>query len=89
MARLMSVTIVLGKDNDGLWVESFSLGNGFSGTKIDCKDETIYTTENKTFGVLLDVRRYEYWLNEDHYNDGCKYGWDRTSVESAFKALVK
>ena len=89
MARLMSVTLVMGKDCDGLWVESFSLGNGFNGSKIECKDGTIYTVEDKTFGVLSDIRRYDYWLDETHYNDGCKYGWGKKSVEAAFKSLVK
>ena len=60
MARLMSVTIVMGKDHDGLWVESFDLGNKFFGSKIDCKDGAIYVVENKTFGVLSDVRRFDY-----------------------------
>ena len=89
MARLMSVSLVLGKDKDGLWVESFSLGNGFNGSKVDCKDGTIYTVEDNTWNKLSDVRRFDYWLDESHYNDGCKYGWGKKSVESVFKSLVK
>ena len=48
MARSMSVTMVLGKDKDGLWVESFDLGNKFVGSKIDCKDGAINVVEDNT-----------------------------------------
>ena len=89
MARLMSVTLVLGKDCDGLWVESFDLGNKFCGSKIDCKDGVVYNTIDNTWNKLSDVRRFDYWLDESHYNDACKYGWGKKSVESVFKSLVK
>ena len=85
---MMYVDVILGKDKDGLWTESFVLpGNRFAGSKVDCKDGVVYNTIDNTWKSLTDTREFQYLLDNEHYNDACKYGWDRASVERAFKAM--